>query len=159
MLEYKWLSLRDNVNMVEELSKEEIEEYKRVFAVFDKDGDGNITIEELKAVMERMGQNGTDEELESEIKEIDLNGNGEIDLEEFLTVMPKMKFKEEIKNAFKVFDPDNNGVIKSKELKHAFLNLVKGIDEREVMEMIECADVDGDGKIQYEKLIQLIIHT
>ena len=145
--------------MVEELSKEEIEEYKKVFAVFDKDGDGSITIEELKFAMEKLGQNGTVVELENEIKEIDLDGNGEIDLEEFLTVMPRMKFKEEIRNAFKVFDPDNNGVIHNKELKHAFLNLVKGIDEREIMEMIECADVDGDGKIRYEELIQLIIDS
>ena len=143
--------------MVEELSKEEIEEYKSIFAVFDKDGDGNITIEELKAVMEKLGQKGTDEELENEIKEMDLDGNGEIDLEEFLIVMPKMKFKEEIRKAFMVFDPEKKGVISNKELKHAFLNLVKGIDEREVMEMIEYADVDGDGKIQYEELIQLIL--
>ena len=50
------------------------------------------------------------------------SGNGEIDFEEFLSMMAKkMKetdSEEEIREAFRVFDKDNDGFLTMKELKH-----------------------------------------
>jgi Ca2+-binding EF-hand superfamily protein len=55
-------------------------------------------------------------------KQVDADGNNSIDFPEFLTMMArKMKdtdSEEEIMEAFKVFDKDNNGQISAAELRH-----------------------------------------
>ena len=53
----------------------------QAFAVFDKDGDGFISADELRNVMNSLGENLTDEELEEMIKEADADGDGEVNYE------------------------------------------------------------------------------
>jgi calmodulin len=55
------------------------EEMHHAFKVFDKNGDGFITFDELKRVMNCIGERLTDEEIEDMIKEADLNGDKKID--------------------------------------------------------------------------------
>ena len=50
------------------------EEFRTAFEVFDKDGDGKITCEELGTVMRSLGQNPTEAELLESIAEVDANG-------------------------------------------------------------------------------------
>ncbi|MCO5578680.1 hypothetical protein L7F22_032524 [Adiantum nelumboides] len=105
--------------MAEQLSGEQISEFKEAFSLFDKDGDGNITTRELGTVMRSLGQNPTEAELQEMINEVDADGNGTIDFPEFLNLMArKMKdtdSEEELKEAFKVFDKDQNGFISAAE--------------------------------------------
>lgn len=49
-------------------------EYWQAFSVFDVDGDGTISTEELGNVMKSLGQNIPDEEVQSMIREIDTDG-------------------------------------------------------------------------------------
>lgn len=49
------------------------------YRVFDKNGDGFITADELKNVMSNLGEKLSDEEIEDMIKEADLNGDGKVD--------------------------------------------------------------------------------
>ena len=70
--------------MTQMWSEEQISEFKEAFALFDKDGDGTITLDELRTVMQSLGQAPTDQELIDMIKEVDADGNNEIDFDEFL---------------------------------------------------------------------------
>ncbi|ELR21018.1 calmodulin, putative, partial [Acanthamoeba castellanii str. Neff] len=65
--------------MVEQLSEEQIAEFKEAFSLFDRDGDGKITSKELGTVMRSLGANPTEAELKEMIKEIDTDNNGTID--------------------------------------------------------------------------------
>ena len=73
---------------------------------------------------------------------------------EFLTMMArKMKdtdSEEEIREAFKVFDRDNNGFISAAELRHVMTSIGEKLTDDEVDEMIREADQDGDGRIDCE---------
>jgi len=73
---------------------------------------------------------------------------------EFLTMMArKMKdtdSEEEIREAFKVFDRDNNGFISAQELRHVMTSIGEKLTDDEVDEMIREADQDGDGRIDCE---------
>jgi calmodulin len=51
-----------------------IPEYWQAFSVFDADGDGTISTEELGNVMKSLGQNLTHEEVQTMITEIDTDG-------------------------------------------------------------------------------------
>ena len=138
----------------EQLTEEQIAEFKEAFSLFDKDGDGTITTKELGTVMRSLGQNPTEAELQDMINEVDADGNGTIDFPEFLTMMArKMKetdSEEEIREAFRVFDKDGNGFISAAELRHVMTNLGEKLTDEEVDEMIREADIDGDGQVNYE---------
>jgi len=63
------------------------QELREAFRVFDKNGDGNISAEELKQVMHNLGEKLTDEEIDQMIREADLNNDGHVDYEEFVAMM------------------------------------------------------------------------
>ncbi|CAF2716859.1 unnamed protein product [Rotaria sp. Silwood2] len=138
--------------MADQLTEEQIAEFKEAFSLFDKDGDGTITTKELGTVMRSLGQNPTEAELQDMINEVDADGNGTIDFPEFLTMMArKMKdtdSEEEIREAFRVFDKDGNGFISAAELRHVMTNLGEKLTDEEVDEMIREADIDGDTPLQ-----------
>ena len=54
-------------------------ETRAAFNVFDKDGSGTISADELRQVMKSLGENLTDEEIDEMIKEADKDKNGTID--------------------------------------------------------------------------------
>lgn len=95
------------------------------------------------------------------INEVDVDGNGSIDFPEFLSLMArKMKdtdTEEELVDAFRVFDWDGNGLISAAELRHVMTNLGEKLTDEEVDEMIKEADLDGDGHINYEEFVRMMM--
>ena len=122
--------------------------------MIDKDGDGTITINELGVVMQAMGHNPTQVELQDMINVVDDNGDGTIDFSEFLSMMVRRRkntnVEDDIKGAFKVIDTDENGLLSATELKVMMTNLGEKLTNAEIEEMIREADQDGDGQINYE---------
>ena len=49
-----------------------------------------------------------------------------------------------------MFDKDGNGHISGEELRAVMLSLGEQLSDDEVTEMIQEADIDGDGLINYE---------
>ncbi|KAI4187945.1 MAG: hypothetical protein L6R41_002481 [Letrouitia leprolyta] len=165
-------------SQADSLTEEQVSEFKEAFSLFvssnlldmqlpladrdqDKDGDGQITTKELGTVMRSLGQNPSESELQDMINEVDADNNGTIDFPEFLTMMArKMKdtdSEEEIREAFKVFDRDNNGFISAAELRHVMTSIGEKLTDDEVDEMIREADQDGDGRIDYNEFVQLMM--
>merc|ERR1711976_403676 len=145
----------------DQLTEEQISEFKEAFSLFDKDGDGTITTKELGTVMRSLGQNPTEAELQDMINEVDADGNGTIDFPEFLSLMAR-KIKdtdteEELREAFKVFDRDGNQLISAAELRQVMTTLGEKLTDEEVDEMIREADVDGDGQINYEEFVRMMM--
>ncbi|KAK8789382.1 hypothetical protein WA538_001159 [Blastocystis sp. DL] len=68
-------------------ASEDVDEMAEAFAVFDVDKDGYITKSELHQVMNRLGENLTDEQLDAMIKEADTDGDGKINIAEFRLLM------------------------------------------------------------------------
>lgn len=61
----------------DQLTEEQIAEFKEAFSLFDKDGDGTITTKELGTVMRSLGQNPTEAELQDMINEVDADGKSD----------------------------------------------------------------------------------
>ena len=142
------------------LSEQQIRDYKEAFSIFDKDGDGTITIHELSTVLQSLGQNPTEEELEEIIREVDIDGNGEVDFNEFVLLMSKrLKATEQednLQDAFNIFDESGNGEIVASNLFNVLQKLGENITLEEINEMISQIDINGDGKIDYSEFVQLM---
>ena len=112
--------------------------------------------------MKNLGQTPSEAELQDMINEVDIDGNGTIDFKEFLGLMArKMRdndSEEELIEAFKVFDRDGNGLISNVELQHVMTSLGENVTMDEVDEMIKEADLDGDGYINYEEFVKMIMN-
>ncbi|XP_029634784.2 neo-calmodulin-like [Octopus sinensis] len=147
--------------MIPKLSSDEIEEYREAFTMFDRDKDGRITAKELGTVLRSLGQNPTEVELRDMINEVDIDGNGTIEFNEFLEMMMKCKSetneRQEVTDAFKVFDTNKDGFINASELRHVMMNLGEKLTDKEVEDMIREADADGDGRIDYEEFIRILM--
>lgn len=60
---------------------------KKIFDMFDEDGGGTLSIEELKYGLNKLNAGLTEEEVYNMLREFDTDGDGEIDLEEFEKVI------------------------------------------------------------------------
>ena len=120
-----------------------------------------ISGKELANAMVSMGQNPTDDEINEMMREVDLNQDGLIDFDEFMILMtkgsPDTQTEEEVINAFRVFDKEGNGLIASSELKHIMMTIGDKMTEEEADEMVNEADIDEDGMINYEEFVRMMM--
>jgi calmodulin len=59
--------------------------------------------------------------------------------------------EKELREAFQVFDKDQDGYISAFELRFVMMNLGENLTEDEVTEMIRAADKDGDGRVDFKE--------
>ncbi|KAG6512413.1 hypothetical protein ZIOFF_030524 [Zingiber officinale] len=120
-----------------------------------------ITTKELGTIMRSLGQNPSEAELRDMISEVDADQNGTIDFLEFLNLMTRKTkdadSEEELMEAFKVFDKDSNGFISAQELRHVMATLGEKFTDEEVDEMIREADINGDGQVDYQEFVQMML--
>jgi len=105
--------------MASQLSEFEIMDLRKVFLALDKNGDGTITLDELKEGLAKLPDIKANE-IQQIMNSIDTDKSGKIDYTEFLaaTMETNLYLKEEkLFMAFKMFDKDGNGKISAQELK------------------------------------------
>jgi hypothetical protein len=72
-----------------EFSRKQLKGYKDMFRKYDLDASGKINFEELKKMMEKLGNPQTHVSLKAMIKEVDEDGDEEISYREFLLIFRK----------------------------------------------------------------------
>ena len=151
----------DSWHIIASLTEEQIAEFKEAFQIFDKNGDGSITTKELGTVMRSLGQNPSDDEIKGMIEKVDLDKSETIDFKEFLGLMAtKMKegnTEDALIEAFRKFDRDGNGKISSYELKYVMKMKGMELNDQEIQTLIQEADTDGDGYIDYQEFARIMM--
>ncbi|BFZ19131.1 hypothetical protein BsWGS_22170 [Bradybaena similaris] len=150
------------VGALDKYSDTQIRELREAFRLFDKDGDGSISTEELGTVMRNLGQFPSVDELNQMLQEIDIDGDGTFSFEEFVQVMANVgglsetsqeSEEEELRQAFRVFDKSGCGYITPSDLRAVLQCMGQELTEEEIDEMIAEVDIDGDGRIDFEEFI------
>ncbi len=121
------------------------------FAKFDSNGDGRLTIQELKAGMKMIqGGNITEEDMEKAMSVMDSNQNGFIDYTEFIAAcLQSYNYLKEnnLRAAFFYFDKDNSGTISLDELKHCLQHEDFTLDDSTIANLLEEVDINKDGQV------------
>ncbi|TYJ21607.1 hypothetical protein E1A91_A08G074100v1 [Gossypium mustelinum] len=92
----------------------------------------------------------------------DIERKGKIDSVDFVNIMArKMQENEvdELKEAFKVFDRDQDGFISANELRQVMMNMGERLTMEEAEQMIREADLDGDGVVSFDEFARMMMVT
>ena len=99
---------------VQEITEEQMDEYREAFDLFDKDGDGTISTGELKNLLRCFGQICTDDEVQQIIQRYDKSETGSLGFDHMVKIMQALiqepEYDEEIWQVYKLFDKDGKGV-------------------------------------------------
>ncbi|KYK59241.1 hypothetical protein DCS_00371 [Drechmeria coniospora] len=124
--------------------------YKEAFALFDKRGNGRVTVDSLGDLLRACGQNPT----LAEIQELEKNAGSDFDFESFQRILNRPGgFREpgepeEYCRGFQVFDKDMTGFIGVGQLKYILTNLGEKMTDEEVDELLKAVDTSS-GQVNY----------
>ena len=140
------------------LGPERVAELREAFQLFDLSGSGSISLEELREVLQKLGQDVA--EAQALLAAGDINGDGTVSWREFLQLMHSLDPSDpysDLRSAFKVYDVNGDGFISPPELKQVMssVNCVDLSDEK-VAQLIDGADTNKDGKIDFEEFVAML---
>ncbi|KAA8539057.1 hypothetical protein F0562_025749 [Nyssa sinensis] len=143
--------------IAENLSEEEIAGLKEMFKMIDADNSGQITFEELKAGLNRIGANLKESEIYDLMQAADIDNSGTIDYGEFIAAtlhLNKVEREDNLFAAFSYFDKDGSGYITADELQQACEEF--GLEDVRLEELIQEVDQDNDGRIDYNEFVAMM---
>ena len=143
------------------LLPEELEELKLSFAIFDKDGNGNISKEELKDILLKLKINDTKGTLDKIMNDIDKNKSNTIDADEFAEMFTcKLPEVEDRKTLGEIYDYmcdfANVDSINLDALKTLNDEFGVGLSDEDMQLMIEKADTNKDGVVSNDEYYTII---
>lgn len=143
------------------VSDEDIIKEMKIFFKLDKNKDGYITLKELR---EGMKSEPNIEEIADILKGVDTDKNGVINYTEFIaaTLDQKELLSSEswIRDAFQLFDKNNDGTIDQGELRSTLAGAEDElIDAKFWREMIREVDKDGDGKVSFDEFVNMMTNS
>ncbi|MBA0809406.1 hypothetical protein Gohar_025064 [Gossypium harknessii] len=146
--------------IADSLSEEEIAGLKEMFKMIDADNSGNITLEELKIGLEKVGSKLKDSEINGLMQAADIDNSGTIDYSEFIAAMlhlNKIQKEDHLFAAFNYFDKDGSGYITPDELQQACEQF--GLQDVHLEDVIREVDQDNDGRIDYSEFVAMMQDT
>ncbi|KAG0447833.1 hypothetical protein HPP92_028125 [Vanilla planifolia] len=136
---------------------------RRVFDLFDQNGDEEITTEELYLALDRLGLSVDRSDLCTVVSCYIRPGRIGLDFDSFCTLHRDLgdavfgndgglrEEEAEMREAFGVFDEDGDGFISAKELQDVLgkLGLNEGRSIEQIKQMIGSVDRDHDGRVDF----------
>jgi calcium-dependent protein kinase len=132
---------------------------KAMFRNLDKDGNGELSIQEILEGLVAQGVQIQEEEVQDIINHLDGAGINTINSDEFLAAVFNRSLLEKhnlLESAFKHFDSDGDGFITKEELQKGLTS--KALEQNAAEEMLRLVDVDGNGKVDLDEFVAMMMH-
>uniref|UniRef100_A0A6N2LQA8 EF-hand domain-containing protein n=1 Tax=Salix viminalis TaxID=40686 RepID=A0A6N2LQA8_SALVM len=142
-----------------------MDDIRKVFNKFDKNGDGKISCSEVVDNLSELGTKVSPAEVELIMKEFDKDGDGYIDLDEFVDFIQNGGLgggdgggndSKELRDAFDLYDTNKNGLISVDELHSVMRTLGLKCSLSDCRNMIREVDQDGDGNVNFEEFKKMM---
>ncbi|CAF1048457.1 unnamed protein product [Adineta steineri] len=151
--------------MTETLSEQQLLDLRQAFSSVDYDNDGLVYTKDIRKIFTYFDESLKtfiieEDELKNLIDGIVLDNHDQITFTQFLTLL-SYKFNvndtiEELQEAFRMFDRTDSGFITIDDLWHGMQNLGENLTKHEIEEMMQEADRDQDGKINFAEFTEII---
>jgi len=152
----------DTDEVAEKLSPDEVEEFRDAFEVFDKNGNGRISMAELGEMMTNLGKEvPSKRELEDILEELDVDQSGGIDFAEFLQFMiadgafGAKTNSGDLGEIFDVMDTDGDGAISADDLAKVMHKMGMSHSGSDIEEMIKATGSDS-GRVTRDQFLKMI---
>lgn len=126
-----------------EFTQQDRKELREAFNLFDKDGSGTITAEEIRVTLRVLGFNPTDEEITSLLSQFNQGQSANIDFDEYLQLLSyklsEPQPRSQLIRAFHFIDTDHDDKISLDDLTAVAEDLGQMIDVDELREIIMSA--------------------
>lgn len=149
-------ALKRRSMLVDQLTSAQKQEFRQVFKLIDVSGDNAISLLELKRVMESIGEEKTDEELQVMIEQTGhlLDGTQVITFSDFMGIMAEAEFYHLFTETFKNLDQENSGFVRAMDLDRVLCGMRDLIsDDRKSIIDVE----DKDMMIDYEQFSRMLL--
>jgi len=150
--------------IAKQLSKSDVEDLRLYFKGLDKNSDGTISKQELVDGLSEVSRTipgMNTKELGLLMDSIDSDGSGSIDYTEFLAAALDRKTyqkRDVMWAAFRTLDVDGSGKIEKSELKTLLESTGQtDVSDKKIADMMNEADKDKDGKLDFEEFMAMIL--
>eukprot|EP00826_Nyctotherus_ovalis_P041676 TRINITY_DN4238_c0_g1_i1.p3 TRINITY_DN4238_c0_g1~~TRINITY_DN4238_c0_g1_i1.p3 ORF type:complete len:155 (-),score=56.71 TRINITY_DN4238_c0_g1_i1:162-626(-) len=142
------------------IGNQEKAKLKEIFVAIDKNADGKLSREELIKGYSNVEPSAADVEakVDEMMRNLDIDHSGFIDYSEFIVALmdkKKMLSKENLKQAFDLFDKDGNGTLTTDEIR-SILGVGKNMSEKVWEEIIREVDTNNDGIVSFEEFQRMM---
>ena len=134
---------------------QQIQKFKELFNLYDTDECKHINFNEFRQLLQNLKITNLNlETIQKLFRKADSDNDGNLNFEQFLKLMEK---RVKLLKAFQAFDENKDGFISLEELKSA-VGKSMGEKEAEVAakKMLEKADTNLDGKVDYSEFVNLM---
>jgi len=145
-----------------QLDDGQIKALRETFMAIDGNGDGLLTVVELKEALTKANLKEIPDDLLKIMEEVDSDGSGVIDYTEFLaaTLNKKHYIQENVCwAAFRMFDKNNDGKICQKEIGHVLGDPEVKDTFGDMASLLQEVDTNGDGEIDFEEFMAMMKKT
>jgi len=143
-----------------QLGETQIKGLRDTFMALDENGDGLLTVNEMKEGLNRCGLKEIPQDLQQIMEEVDSDGSGVIDYTEFLaaTLDKKVYMAEDVCwQAFRIFDRNGDGKICKSEIAMVLNDDdVKNTAAGDMAQLMKEIDTNGDGEIDFQEFMAMM---
>ncbi len=144
-----------------QLNEDQIKVLRETFTALDHNGDGQLTVAEMKEGIQKAGLKDIPQDLVQIVEGVDADGSGVIDYSEFLaaTLDKRLYLQEDICwSAFRVFDRNGDGKISQEELKQVVQqgDVSDAVGASQIGELLKEIDGNGDGMIDFQEFMLMM---
>ncbi|KAA8496684.1 Calcium-dependent protein kinase 17 [Porphyridium purpureum] len=146
--------------LARESSSSTISSMEKAFREMDTDRSGTVSIQEMRAWLEKRGKNVDHKALLEAVRAFDIDGNAELDYHEFLLATSRVQVlnrADVMLRAFQKYDLNHDGKLDATEIGIALEEI--GVSRKEAKQYMREFDKDGSGTIEYEEFVSMLVEN